>query len=271
MQDLIARAPHGNDPVYIEDNQFLYALLRTFLQDGFAFTYVKDQARTRDGRAAYIQVKTMIFGQGFKAKIRAQSDRLLATTKYTGYKNFTLEHYGIKLREAFKDLEDNGEQIQEDRKVEAYLKGIKDPKLAVMKATILADDDKANSLDAAMRYATMFVCRTTNEDSRNISAYEGGGRGGRGGRGGKGGRGGGRGRGRGGRGRGKGKMEYIPAKKWFAMTAAEKQAVIDAREKNKDAKEDEKKRKVAAVDVDNDDEETPPKKKKGAGESMIRK
>jgi hypothetical protein len=77
MQDLINSAPYGNDPVYVEDNHTLYTLLRNLTQKGFAFTYVKDRARTRDGRAAYFQLKTMIFGQSFKSKIKAQSDHTM--------------------------------------------------------------------------------------------------------------------------------------------------------------------------------------------------
>ena len=143
-EDLINRAPHGDDPVYVEDNHFLFTLLRNLTQDGFAFTYVKGQARTRDGRAAYLQLKTMIFGQAFKTKIRAQADHIIANAKFTGYRGFSLDSYGIKIRDAYLDLERHGESIEGDRKVQAYLRGIKDPKLSAMKAAILADDDKGH-------------------------------------------------------------------------------------------------------------------------------
>jgi hypothetical protein len=271
--DLIKRAPHGNDNVdYVADNRYLWTIIRRMTQDGFAWTWVSDQDRTEDGRKAYMQLKEHFLGKAMKGKIKANADRVLQKTVYTGYKGFNLDAYSAKIRDAFGDLTGPGEEtIQEDRKVTTYLGNITDPKMLVAKAMVIANDELSNSLDKTITYFSNFQVNTEGKDkngNRNLSAYEGRGPGrGRGrGRGGGGRGGGGRGRGRGGGGGGNKdpKTAYMPASKWHSLTQEQKQKIIDAREKAGI------KRKVEAVQTE-EDKEDKKKTKPGLGDSMTRR
>jgi hypothetical protein len=265
--DLIARVPHGPDSVmYDTDNKYLWKIIMTMTQGGFAWTWVSDQNKSRNGRQAYIQLKTHFLGKAFKTKIKAAADKIISTTTYTGYKGFTLDNYGAKMRDAFTDLTTNGEPMTENRKVTKYLENITDPKLQVVKGIILATEELSNNFDRAVSFASEYLVTSeaaaVASKGRNISSMGGRGRGGRGGRGGRFGRGGRGGRG-GGRGRGKGKTDYLPAKKWHSLSQEEKQAIIDARDKAGI------KRKVEEVTTD--DESKKKKPATGLGDSMTRR
>jgi hypothetical protein len=186
-------------------------------QEGFAFTWVKDQMKSRNGRQAYIQLKTALFGKSFKSKIKAAADAVINTASFTGYKNLTIDDFGTKLRNAYIDLQSNGEPMTDERKVRQFLSAIKDPKLEIAKGIILADDRLLNNFDYALNYTSEYASNLKSTQ-RNISMLGrgGGGHGRGGGRGGRGGRGGGgRGRGRGGGGR---KTDYMPFSKWSKLT-----------------------------------------------------
>lgn len=247
--ELIRRARHGNYPAFDLDNKFLWSIIRQITQNGFAWNWVSDQARTRNGRQAYMQLKAHYLGPSFRGKIKTDADKILETAYYDGKaRNFTLEAYCSKLKKAFTDLEECGEPLTEERKVRIFLKGIsRNPDLTAARSQIMATEALQQDIETAMNFVKTFENQQESYRiaTRNVSTMETGGRGrGRGGRGGRGGR-----SGRGGRGsskrRGGAKTEYLSKEKWNALSDEEKAAVRAARDAAGI-----KKRKVAAVAAD---------------------
>ena len=177
-EDLIARAPHGpNNVIYTTDNRHLWTIIRNMTQGGFAWVWIAALDRSRNGRQAYINLKTYFLGKAFVGKLKTQADRTLSTTTYTGYKGFTIDDYSAKIKSAFNDLtsDPDPEEISQKRQVEKFLKGIKDSKLDVAKGIIQATDAYAENLDNAITFMSQYEQqRKTSEargPSRNISEY----------------------------------------------------------------------------------------------------
>jgi hypothetical protein len=82
--ELIARARHGDYPDYTIDNQFLWSVIDKMTQKGFAWTWVKDQARDADGRKAFQQLKAHFLGDSFMGKVKSEADKVLENTFYDG-------------------------------------------------------------------------------------------------------------------------------------------------------------------------------------------
>ena len=73
-KELITRARHGNYADYAIDNNFLWSIIRKLTQGGFAWTWVKDQSRSCDGRRAFMQLKAHYLGDSFTGKIKSEAD-----------------------------------------------------------------------------------------------------------------------------------------------------------------------------------------------------
>ena len=165
---------------------------------GFAWTRVNDQARSCDGRLDCQQLKQHYLGDSFMGKIKLDADQKLENANFGGKaRNFTFENYCEKLKRAFTDLDECGDELTDDCKVRCFMRGLSDPILQTAKLYIIGSHELKSSLETAMNY----VSQTWNEQepmklatgTMNISSSDTGGRGHEGK---------GRGRGRGGHGRG---------------------------------------------------------------------
>ena len=129
-------------------------------------------------------------------KIKLDADKILENAYFDGKaRNFTFENYCEKLKRAFTDLDECGDELTDDRKVRIFMRGLRDPNLQTAKHYIIGSCRLKSSLEITMNY----VSQSLNEQesmkpatgTRNISSSDTDGRG----HGGK-----GHGRGRGGRG-----------------------------------------------------------------------
>jgi hypothetical protein len=249
-EEMVLRAPHFGQ-YYQDDNVQVWNIVRKICHDGPGWNWISAFARSQNGRAAYIALKTHYLGDSYRARIRSMADAKLDTAYYDGKaRNFTFEMYCAALNTAFTDLETTGELVSNERKMRVFLKGLIDPKLEAAKAQVMGNDGLKNNFDAAVNWIAewsdnMRSIRAGSSVNRNVAAANSGGRGaaaGRGGgrgndsgRGGRGGRGSGRGggRGRGGRGRGSNNSQasdrYYTPEEWTALSYEEKQAVRDKR------------------------------------------
>lgn len=266
--ELIQRAQHGDYSAYDVDNKYLWGVIRKMTQGGFAWNWVSNLSRSRDGRQAYLQLKSHYLGPSFRNKIKSDADRVLDTAYYDGSRNFTLEEYCGKLKKAFADLEECGEDTSEDRKLRTFMKGLRSPDLMAAKNQILATDT-LKTLDAAMNYAktveNSLESMKGNSRTRNVSSVQSNG--------------GGKSRRRNPKKSGKGrksnpKTDYIPKEKWLKLSPEQQQAMRDAREKAGIGG----KRKTAVVSSDEERdnkkariEEEQPKEPTGLGDSMSRR
>jgi hypothetical protein len=130
--ELIRRAKHEGNPSYQVDNQALWSVIRKLTTGGFAWSWVSSCARSQNGREAYLQLKTHYLGQSLQDKIQSDADRILENTFYDGKaRNFTFEAYCTRLKQAFMDLAECGDELQESRKVRVFLKGLRAPGLSI--------------------------------------------------------------------------------------------------------------------------------------------
>jgi hypothetical protein len=259
MEEAIRRTRHTGQ-YYTQDNKAVWAIIRTVMHGGPGWSWVQPYARTQDGRGAYEAIKAHYLGESFQSRTKAEADKILDTAFYDGRaRNFTFERFCEKLQTAFADLEENGEEFPDTRKVRKLLQAIRDPALEHAKAAVLANPDLKSSFDRAMNYIAEFATEqeSLRAKSRNISQVNTRGPGGGRGRGGP-----GRGRGRqGGRGRGgrggrtvrvsfdsNNPDRYYSPQEWRSLTPEQQQLVRDARQR--------KKRQVSALET-NPAEEPP--------------
>ena len=152
IQELIRRAPHSG-PTALTDNEAVWDAVRHVTHDGPGWGWVQSFSKSRNGRQAYLALKTHYFGDAYQTRLRAKADQALETNYYDGTKrNFTYERYIETLQRAFADLESTGEFVSHERKVRVLMTGVHDPRLESAKNTILATPDLRATFETAANY-----------------------------------------------------------------------------------------------------------------------
>ena len=150
--ELIRRAPH-NGPTALTDNEAVWDAVRHVTHDGPGWGWVQSFSRTRNGRQAYLALKSHYFGDAYQTRLRAKADQTLETNYYDGTKrHYTYEKYIESLQRAFTDLESTGEFVSNERKVRVLMTGVHDPRLESAKNTILATPELRVSFEVASNY-----------------------------------------------------------------------------------------------------------------------
>jgi hypothetical protein len=135
---LITRAHHAGYSDYEVDNNYLWGIIRTLTQKGFAWCWVQDQTKSLNGRVVYMQLKLHYLGPSIRGKIKSDADKILETAYLYGKaRNFTLEDYCGKLKRAFADLDDCQETVPEARKVRVFMQGLRSPELQVARSQVI--------------------------------------------------------------------------------------------------------------------------------------
>lgn len=249
-EEMIRRAPHTGI-YYEQDNKAVWDIIRHVTHEGPGWSWVQSYQRKRDGRSAYLSMKSHYLGDSFTARLRSGADKIMESTFYDGKSRaFTFERYCEVLKGAFTDVESTGEVVSEERKVRLFLKGLSDPRLSQAVSQVVATPTLKEKFDNAVNFVAQFLDEsrsyTSSKNQRNVSGFSGrvSGRGGgrsHDGRGrGRGGRGRGRGRGNrdGGRGRGYNKDQsgvdrYYNAQEWSQLSHAEQTKIRETRDKKR--------------------------------------
>jgi hypothetical protein len=88
-------------------------MLRSVFHGSPGWNWISSHARTTNGRAAYLAVKSHYLGKAFQSRIRAAADKILDNTFFDGKaRTFTFERYCERLNHAFTDLEQSGETVE---------------------------------------------------------------------------------------------------------------------------------------------------------------
>ena len=152
IRELIRRAPHAG-PTALTDNEAVWDAVRHVTHDGPGWGWVQAFSRSRNGRQAYLALRSHYFGDAYQTRLRAKADQILETNYYDGTKrNFTYERYIETLQRAFADLESTGEFVSHERKVRILMTGVHDPRLESAKNTILATPDLRVTFESASNY-----------------------------------------------------------------------------------------------------------------------
>lgn len=93
VKEMIRRTRHDGDD-YETDNLAVWELLWKVMHGGPGWNWIKTHARSRNGRAAYIAMKSHYFGTSYQSKIKSAADSTLDTIFFDGKaRNFTFEKY----------------------------------------------------------------------------------------------------------------------------------------------------------------------------------
>ena len=152
LAEMIRRASHQG-PTATTDMVAVWEVIWHITHDGPGWGWVMSFARTRNGRAAYLALKTHYLGDVFQSRLRAKADQILESTYFDGSKrNFTYERYIKTLKRAFTDLESTGENVSEERKVRILMTGTSDSRLDSAKNQILATPFLRSTVENASNF-----------------------------------------------------------------------------------------------------------------------
>lgn len=173
-EEMVLRGDHEGS-AYQRDNVALWYVISHMTHGGFAWNWVSQYERTRNGREAYIALKTHYLGDSYQARIRAASDAILQKTYFDGARSFTFESYITTLQKAFTDLEATGEEVHEDRKVRVLIRGITASNLQSAVQTVTANHHLKSNYEAAVNYLAEAndTLKAMASAKRNISSISG--------------------------------------------------------------------------------------------------
>jgi hypothetical protein len=108
--DMVARASHGH-ALFREDNSTVYYLLEEATRGTAYAASMKPYQRTKNGRDAYLSIRTQYAGKDkWEAEIKRQDD-LLHNRQWKGQSNFPLEKFVSQHRNAYVSMQQCSEHI----------------------------------------------------------------------------------------------------------------------------------------------------------------
>ena len=184
-EELIARAPHweGNPgartrpQTYQDDNIIVWNKLALLLREKDCWTYVRHTTRTRDGRTAFIALKSHFLGPNNIDHLATSAEKKLKSTSYTNEtRRWNFEKYvktHVDQHTILTDLTRHGYAgIDPRSKVRYQLDGIKTSNLDHVKTRILSNANLRSDFDACVTLYQDFIKQTDEAEPRksNISA-----------------------------------------------------------------------------------------------------
>jgi hypothetical protein len=171
LVEMVDRGNH-NQPAFQNDSIEVFNVIRHMTHGGLAWSWVSAFNRNKDGRNAYIALKSHYLGESYQARIKAAADAVLTKTYYDGQRSFSFEQYISVLQKAFTDMESTGEEVAEDRKIRILLDGITASNLQVAVGIIRADRSLKSSYELAVNYLaeTHDTNKSASTGRRNVSS-----------------------------------------------------------------------------------------------------
>jgi hypothetical protein len=236
---------------YSIDNKRYYAEFKSYISDGPGWTFIKHFDVKKDGRGAVLALKKQCEGESANMTIKAKAYAKLGSSQFTGHRrNWTFQHYVQAHQEAHAELELVGEAVPETKKVQDFLANIKDPTLQMGVTHCFGEPEKLKSFESCQQYLSTLATTTraykeAGSAARSVSsASTGTGSKSSGGKGTK----------RKG-GKGQTNTKGYSNEQWWAMSDAERAAVVKARKEagGKGKKKAKKDRQASVSGVDSGD------------------
>jgi len=174
---LIATVEH-KDAMFKNDNRWLYQFLKGKLIGGDAYSYIADFNRTADGRKAFLALQAQVEGP-MAVRLRVnEAYQTMLNAHYDGKtRNYTFAKYCKRHIDAHTVLDDpdSGETLSEDKKVEDFLNGIKDPRLAlalsVIRSARATGSGPYDEFHTVQTYLTAELDRVARADPKQKEAF----------------------------------------------------------------------------------------------------
>ncbi len=197
QDELVARAPIRTvqnevttwNSTYKTDNRKVWEKLAVLMRKlDYCWTHIKKFHKSKDGRAAFMALKTFYLGAHYVDQMANTAENKLATTFYTGERrNFTFDKFvqiHIEQHTILDGLKEQGYTgIDPRSKVRYLMNGIKTTALDSVKTRILTEDGLRSNFDRCVCLYSDFIkaSNTHTLKTAGIAALHGGGhRGGRG-------------------------------------------------------------------------------------------
>jgi hypothetical protein len=142
---------------YARDNKRVYDLLKPFVMEGPGWPFVQPFNRKRDGRAAFLALKTQAEGRSAVATRKAKAYAMIATSLFTGKGKFSFDQYVGRHQQAHNELLFLEEPVAETKKVTDFLTGIRDPKLETAIQNCMGDELKLTNFELCQQYFKTIV------------------------------------------------------------------------------------------------------------------
>ena len=236
---------------YVIDNKRYYAEFKSYISDGPGWTFIKHFDVKKDGRGAVLALMKQCEGESANMTIKAKAYAKLSSSQYTGHRrNWTFQHYVQAHQEAHAELDLVGEAVPETKKVQDFLANIKDRTLQMGVTHCFGEPEKLKSFESCQQYLSTLATTTraykeAGSAARSVSsASTGTGSKSSGGKGAK---------------RKGGKKQAntkgYSNEEWWAMSDAERAAVVKARKEagGKGKKKAKKERQASVSGVDSGD------------------
>lgn len=145
----------------------MFTILERLTLQGPGETYVKEHSKSRNGRAAFLQLNAIYDGASVITTKVNNAWKTLQETRYTGKRpNFDFQSYRSVLDEAFRDLEECGSKQNDVNKIHFLLKGMEGEELRQIKNGVVNGATTRDNYLEAVLYISRCIANDTIIDKK---------------------------------------------------------------------------------------------------------
>jgi hypothetical protein len=119
-----------NTPQYKEDNRHVYQLFKDLLTKTEGSTWF-EKVKDGDGRAAHLLLREHYVGEAHDQRRAAGARAKLESLFWKNESSFPFEKFLTRMNEAFMELEDAGQPLFPQQKVQWLIRGVKNDDIQV--------------------------------------------------------------------------------------------------------------------------------------------
>lgn len=159
---------------FIDDNRDVYHLFKDLLTKTEGATWF-EKVRDGDGRAAHLLLKEHYVGEAHDMRRAAAANAKLESLFWKSEASFSFEKFLTRMNEAFKELEDAGQPLYEQQKVQYLLKAVKNDDIQVQTTMGIIRDRYLTDFDSACltlsrTVSTRFTGVDVTKNKRSVGA-----------------------------------------------------------------------------------------------------
>ena len=168
---------------YKTDNRTLFQEIESWIGDGPGKEYIQPARRGQNGRKAWLALIKQAEGPAAKTSRRHKAYKIMQDTTFSGARrNWTFQQYIERHTYAHNELADEGEVVDEPRKVSHFLNGIRDSMLRTQIRTGVIGTKRLNDFNKCQQYLAAVEAdgrhfSSSSDDKRNVSEVNRGSRG----------------------------------------------------------------------------------------------
>ena len=135
-------------PQFKEDNRHVYQLFKDLLTKTEGATWF-EKVKDGDGRAAHLMLREHYVGEAHDQRRAASAQAKLESLFWKNESSFPFEKFLTRMNEAFMELEDAGQPLFPQQKVQWLIRGVKNDDIQVQTTIGIIRDRYLNDFDSA--------------------------------------------------------------------------------------------------------------------------